>query len=500
MGKSIIIIGAGISGLATGCYGQMNGYDTRIYEMNSTPGGLCAAWQLGGYTFDCGAQWLDGTKTGSGLYKIWQELGLLRGSQVKYMDELYRFQDSSGAIFHCYTDTRRLEKHLLEVAPEDVVVIKELIQGIKRMTGFPVLIDKAPEIGSIFDGLKAAARMTSYTSVYKYWRSVTVGEFADRFKSLLLQQAFKVFWCEELAMVFVLITLAEFGKKSAGYPIGGASGLITAIVKRYQELGGNITCNARVEKILVDNDKATGIKLADGSAQRADYVLSACDVHMTAYDLLDARYIDDRIPRSFNQRPVDPPLIFTGIGVSRSFKDIPEIISGMVLPLVSPVKTGDCEAVWLTLRIQNFDSARAPDGKTVMTATIPSHFEYWALLHKNISEYNAAKAKIGGIVTATLEKHFPGIGQEIEILDIATPDTIFRRTNSWHGSFSGWLANPRYANVYMSKRLPGLDNMLMVSKWVQPRGSVAAAAMNGMHVIQILCKEDDKKFRTNKPV
>ena len=31
--KSIIIIGAGIAGLSAGCYGQMNGYRTQIFEM-----------------------------------------------------------------------------------------------------------------------------------------------------------------------------------------------------------------------------------------------------------------------------------------------------------------------------------------------------------------------------------------------------------------------------------------------------------------------------------
>ena len=40
MQKSIIIIGAGISGLSAGCYGQMNGYDTRIFELNTIPGGV----------------------------------------------------------------------------------------------------------------------------------------------------------------------------------------------------------------------------------------------------------------------------------------------------------------------------------------------------------------------------------------------------------------------------------------------------------------------------
>ena len=38
--KKIIIIGAGIAGLSTGCYAQMNGYDAVIFEMHNKPGGF----------------------------------------------------------------------------------------------------------------------------------------------------------------------------------------------------------------------------------------------------------------------------------------------------------------------------------------------------------------------------------------------------------------------------------------------------------------------------
>lgn len=48
--KSIIIIGAGTSGLAAGCYGQMNGYRTHIFEMHDNPGGVCTSWQKEGCT------------------------------------------------------------------------------------------------------------------------------------------------------------------------------------------------------------------------------------------------------------------------------------------------------------------------------------------------------------------------------------------------------------------------------------------------------------------
>ena len=50
--KSILIIGAGIGGLSTGCYARINGYRAAILEMHTTPGGLCTSWKRHGYTFD----------------------------------------------------------------------------------------------------------------------------------------------------------------------------------------------------------------------------------------------------------------------------------------------------------------------------------------------------------------------------------------------------------------------------------------------------------------
>ncbi|MBN2814686.1 MAG: NAD(P)/FAD-dependent oxidoreductase, partial [Bacteroidales bacterium] len=54
----VSIIGAGISGMSLGCYLQMNGYDTVIYEKNALPGGLCMSWKKGAFTFDGCLHWL----------------------------------------------------------------------------------------------------------------------------------------------------------------------------------------------------------------------------------------------------------------------------------------------------------------------------------------------------------------------------------------------------------------------------------------------------------
>jgi len=60
--KSIIIIGGGLTGLSAGCYGQMNGYRTSIFEMHSITGGVCTAWKRKDYTIDGAVNWVIGTR------------------------------------------------------------------------------------------------------------------------------------------------------------------------------------------------------------------------------------------------------------------------------------------------------------------------------------------------------------------------------------------------------------------------------------------------------
>ena len=64
MDRSIIIIGAGIAGLCAGCYCQMNGYRSQIFEMHTVLGGLCTTWKRKGYKIDLCIHWLTGSSPG----------------------------------------------------------------------------------------------------------------------------------------------------------------------------------------------------------------------------------------------------------------------------------------------------------------------------------------------------------------------------------------------------------------------------------------------------
>ena len=119
MTRSVIIIGAGMAGLAAGCYGQMNGYRTAIYEMHNLPGGVCTTWKRKGYQVDGCIHWLTGSRPETSFYRLWEELGVVQGRTMIDHEEYARIEGEDGKVFIVYSDINRLEQHMEERAPED---------------------------------------------------------------------------------------------------------------------------------------------------------------------------------------------------------------------------------------------------------------------------------------------------------------------------------------------------------------------------------------------
>lgn len=169
MSQSIIIIGAGIAGLSAGCYGQMNGYKTQIFALHDKPGGLCTSWKRGGYTFDGCIHRLVGSRAGSKLNRIWQELGAAQSRQMVDHDEFMHYRGAEGKDFVLYTDVDRLECHMKELAPGDAKTIAEFCNGIRRLSVLDQL-GKTGRIKTIFQMIPFMLTMARYhkTSVQDF--------------------------------------------------------------------------------------------------------------------------------------------------------------------------------------------------------------------------------------------------------------------------------------------------------------------------------------------
>jgi phytoene dehydrogenase-like protein len=301
-------------------------------------------------------------------------------------------------------------------------------------------------------------------------------------------------------MLFMMMSISSMHRKSTGYPVGGSLELSRAVEQRYLNLGGEVSYKSRVRKVLVEDGRAVGVRLEDGSEHRADYVISAADGHTTIFDMLEGKYVDDKIRGYYDELPRFPALVHVALGVARTFDELPHSAFGIGFPLDKPVTIAGNEMGRLNVGgIYNFDPTLAPAGKTVVKVWFPTVYGYWEKLRRDPARYQAEKEKIADTIVELLDKRFPGLASQVEMRDVATPMTYERYTGSWRGSFEGWLPSAKTFGMRMSKTLPGLGGFYMTGQWVEPGGTIAFVAVSGRNVIQLICKQDKKRFVATTP-
>jgi phytoene dehydrogenase-like protein len=497
--ESLVIIGAGVAGLAAGCYARMNGYEATIFEMHDKPGGVCTSWQRKGYVFDGCIHWLVGSKEGSSFNRIWKELGAVQGREMVDHDEFMRVE-VEGKKLIVYTDVDRLEMHMSELSTLDSAVIEELAGAIRKLSRLDMPPGKPAGREERMRLLKALPGMLGSLPLLRKLNRVTVGEFAQRFSDPILRQAFsEMFDLPELPLSAVVMTLAWLNAQDAGYPIGGSLEFAKAIERRYLDLGGAVRYGSRVQKIVVEGDRAVGVRLEDGSEHRAGAVISAADGHATLFDMLEGRFVDARTRGFYDNWPLWEPLVQVSFGVDMDLSGEPHTVAFKPgKPVVVAGKPRDS----LRYRHFCFDPELAPEGKSVVVVFLPSDYDYWAELARDRQRYNAEKERIATEVLDAMDERFPGFRDRVEVKDVATPMTLERYTGNWRGSYEGWMLtreNSKYMVRPMKSTLPGLDGFYMIGQWLRPGGGLPPAAMSGRDVIRAICKKDSRKFTTTEP-
>ena len=497
--KSVIIIGAGLSGLSTGCYAQMNGYESKIFEYHSSPGGVAAVWKRGDYLIDGGIHFLIGHKPGTPLYDVYSEICDIDSIDIADMTTYLRFVDETGTKSIEFTqDIKKLEQDLIQIAPEDEDEIRSFIKEINSLTGSPLLTDMGmstapPELRGRFDSLKEMWQMRGFMKYFMGKYSKSAGEYAEHFQNPFLKTVISYLFSPDGPMWFVIMILATVASGQLGLFKGGCHTFVRSIEAQYKSLGGQIQYRAKVEKIIVEDGTAVGVVLADDSEHRADVVVSAADGKSTIFDLLGGQFIDDKIKKRYDTWKTYDPMIGVSLGVSRTFDNEASLNAFMQK---EPIILSDREVPLVYLRIFNHGDVFAPEGKSVIQVILETEWDYWKNLRENREQYETEKNKLAQNLIRRLEDGYPGITGQVERIDVSTPYTTWRYTLNDRGSPMGWLMTKSTIMEQIPRTLPGLENFFMAGHWVLPGGGVPSSIYTGRNVIQILCKKDDKKFRT----
>ena len=493
--KKVIVIGGGVAGLATGSYMQMNDYDCQIFEMSSSPGGLCTAWKRKGYTFDGCIHWLVGSSPSEELYKLWQELGVIKSNNFINFDDAGKYEDGSGKVFTLYTNAEKLREEMMRFAPEDHEAIEEFISAIKEISKYKMPIGKAPQLYNIFELVKLVSTMKPYMKFLKKW-NLSLADYSRKYKNEFLRKIFKLFFSEiyDFPTSNLIFMISWMGNK-CGYPIGGSLAITNAMEKRYLGLGGKINYNSKVVKIIVDNGKACGVELENGKIFDADIIISAADGHYTIFEMLGDKFSDKNVKEVYNKFSVYPSIMQVSLGIADRFEGVAGSIS---FPAKETIKIDSSnELKTIKLNIFNYDPTLAPEGKTSVVSFFRADYFYWtSLKSQNEKRYAAEKEKIARHFIESIDNRFPGIAQKVETFDVATPATYVRYTNNWMGSYEGWIPEIKSFSTRINNTLSGLDNFYMTGQWVMAGGGLPSGAITARFAAQYICKKDRKKFKT----
>ena len=491
--KTIIIIGAGISGLSAAIYAEQHGFHAILLEKNPSVGGMCTGWYRKGFYLDGCIHWLTGTKEGTFLNEMWHNLDAIQDPKdIIYLDSwgTYEYQ---GQTVTMWRDLERAEREWKEVSPEDSKMIHKFFKMVKDFTTVELPLDLPLSLIPLNRKMELGLKVLKIWPSYLLTMNQTREKFAKKFKSPVIRFALTTCQTGGGNLFSMIYSYATVVMGDGGIPRGGSKPMVERMKEKFLSLGGTLKLNANVENIIVKGKKAIGVRLVDGIIIHADYVVSCLDTNYTLKKLLRDQYPLPSFEKRFNDpiKNPSPSCIIINYSVKKD--------NNLPIPYsfeCEPFKAGGISIKHITVRSYSYDSTFDRDDKTVLSVLVDqSNLEYpfYRKLVKDREKYVAYKNDIANIVKERILKHFPDLGS-LEVLDVATPYTLNRYVNSSNGVFMGFFfthKSPMYAH---SGKLKSLDNFYLSGQWMQGPGGLPIAMTQGKFAIQRICKKENLSF------
>ena len=241
----------------------------------------------------------------------------------------------------------------------------------------------------------------------------------------------------EMAMM-----MGEFYEKDAfmDCPKGGAKSIVDALVRGIEKQGGTIFLNSHVEKIIIQNGKATGVKLKKGN--RVISAKKAVVSNLSVWDLFGTGIVDPKaFPDSFIKDRMDTPLgksfMHLHIGFKMSKGELEKLEAHyMYIEDWSRGTEAENNAVLLSIPSVHDDSL-APEGYAVLHIYTPAteDFSRWEGLDRKSKEYEVLKDERSAYLWTVLEKVIPDIRDRTRVVRVGTPLTHQRFLRRYKGSY-----------------------------------------------------------------
>jgi len=316
--KHIVVVGAGPGGLTAAMILARRGCKVSVYEARDRVGGRNAEILLGPYTFDTGPTFL---MLKSVLEESFADAGadLGRALDVRQLEPMYRLQ-FGDKTFDTTTDPEAMAREIGRVFPgrEDRYAAMMRREGVRFDRLYPCLKKPYHRLGTMFhpDLLRALPHLALGRSLF----DVMQGHFADEQLALAFTFQAKYIGMSpwECPGFFAIVPYIEhaFG---VHHVRGGLSRISDAMADTARSHGATIHLGSPVERVLVRDRVAHGVRLASGEDVEADAVVLNADFGHAATHLFEPGVLRKYTPAKLERMRLSCSTYMLYLGVDKAF-------------------------------------------------------------------------------------------------------------------------------------------------------------------------------------
>jgi all-trans-retinol 13,14-reductase len=436
----LIVVGSGLAGMTAANVMARAGFKVLLTEQHYNLGGM-ATWfkRPGGHIFDVS---LHGFPIG--MKKTCRKYWSKEISDRIVPLESVKFKNPQFAIETSFTE-EDFRRHLNETLNVDKKVIEGFFAHVRAMNYYD---DSGETTGELFEhhfpGRNDVHRLLMEPISYANGSS-----FAD-------------------PAISYGIVFSNFMSKGVYTYCGGTDHFIKSLKTEMRKSGIELRNRVQVERILVEDGRAVGIK-AHGRTIRAGAVLSNANLKSTILNLVGPEHFTDSYVKEVEAVRLNNSSTQVYLGVKKG-EEIPfetDLLFTSTRETFDSPSLCDKHGESRTFSFY-YPKTRPGVDRYTLVSSMNAHWADWA--HLSDAEYEADKARLVEDTLASLEKLIPGTRAKIDHVEASTPRTFQFYTQHQLGSSFGTKFEGLGYSMNLSQEIPGLYHAgsvgIIMSGWL----------------------------------
>ncbi len=497
-----VIIGSGVGGLAAAICLARAGQKVLVLEQHYVPGGWSHSFTLNGQRFSPGVHYVGLIEEGQSTNELYRGLGIA--------NDMVFFRMNPKAYEHCLIGDEQidlpagienLKQTLVERFPNEEKNIREYLTLVAKVS---YELQLMPKLKGWWQKVTVPFRTKNFGkfALFSLKRVVDWHVKDDLLKAVLNIQCGDHGLPAYRACFPVHCSVMSHYFEGGFYPMGGGGGIIKAMTNGVKRHGGEIRVKQNVTKILIEDNKAVGVQLADGQQIRAARVISNADPSITYLNLVGKAHLSKSLVKKLDKTKysVTSLILFLTLEMDvvphgidsgniwmmkdadgdQNFRDLmdDDMTQGDCFPAVFISCTTLKDPVSYNGKYHNFE--------------VVTYVDYDKLPDFGDGDYHSEtyktfKEKVTNKLLNNIEKAIPNAKQHVVQAELGTPKTNEFYINSTNGNVYGTEKTLSQVGPFSYKNKTEIENLFMCGASTLSHG-VGGATHSGVNVASIILK------------